>query len=146
MKLSIAFGKSWDIIWKVKGSLWVMWEVTPKCSFLIRFNSISGYLMLVSVDTCSVLWQTFSMSSCLFVCSFLCDNCWFLFCVSVLLSICSLLCDPNPDDPLVPDIARIYKTDKPKYNKLAKEWTTKYAQVWLWKALSNIVFCLGQEV
>lgn len=30
---------------------------------------------------------------------------------SVLLSICSLLCDPNPDDPLVPEIARIYKTD-----------------------------------
>merc|ERR1711972_1303421 len=29
----------------------------------------------------------------------------------VLLSICSLLCDPNPDDPLVPDIARLYKTD-----------------------------------
>ncbi|KAK3738055.1 hypothetical protein QZH41_012924 [Actinostola sp. cb2023] len=44
-----------------------------------------------------------------------------------LLSICSLLCDPNPDDPLVPDIARIYKTDKPKYNDLAKEWTKKYA-------------------
>uniref|UniRef100_A0ABA3IEZ4 Ubiquitin-conjugating enzyme E2D 1a n=1 Tax=Gadus morhua TaxID=8049 RepID=A0ABA3IEZ4_GADMO len=31
----------------------------------------------------------------------------------VLLSICSLLCDPNPDDPLVPDIAHIYKSDKP---------------------------------
>jgi len=45
----------------------------------------------------------------------------------VLLSICSLLCDPNPDDPLVPDIARIYKTDKPRYNELAKEWTKKYA-------------------
>eukprot|EP00731_Ephydatia_muelleri_P017932 Em0010g1030a len=45
----------------------------------------------------------------------------------VLLSICSLLCDPNPDDPLVPDIARIYKTDRPRYNELAKEWTRKYA-------------------
>ncbi|KAG7226551.1 hypothetical protein INR49_003708, partial [Caranx melampygus] len=43
----------------------------------------------------------------------------------VLLSICSLLCDPNPDDPLVPDIAHIYKNDKDKYNKLAKEWTQK---------------------
>uniref|UniRef100_A0A673I2F8 E2 ubiquitin-conjugating enzyme n=1 Tax=Sinocyclocheilus rhinocerous TaxID=307959 RepID=A0A673I2F8_9TELE len=32
----------------------------------------------------------------------------------VLLSICSLLCDPNPDDPLVPDIAHIYKSDKDK--------------------------------
>ncbi|ELW54035.1 CXXC-type zinc finger protein 5 [Tupaia chinensis] len=30
----------------------------------------------------------------------------------ILLSICSLLCDPNPDDPLVPEIARIYKTDR----------------------------------
>lgn len=32
--------------------------------------------------------------------------------LAVLLSICSLLCDPNPDDPLVPEIARIFKTDK----------------------------------
>ncbi|KAF5926645.1 hypothetical protein HPG69_001274, partial [Diceros bicornis minor] len=31
---------------------------------------------------------------------------------AILLSICSLLCDPNPDDPLVPEIARIYKTDR----------------------------------
>ncbi|CAK6965730.1 ubiquitin-conjugating enzyme E2 D3 isoform X3 [Scomber scombrus] len=45
----------------------------------------------------------------------------------VLLSICSLLCDPNPDDPLVPEIARIYKTDSQKYTKMAKEWTQKYA-------------------
>ncbi|XP_068195749.1 ubiquitin-conjugating enzyme E2-17 kDa-like isoform X1 [Antennarius striatus] len=47
----------------------------------------------------------------------------------VLLSICSLLCDPNPDDPLVPEIARMYKTDHEKYNKLAQEWTTKYAML-----------------
>uniref|UniRef100_A0A1I7S3W5 E2 ubiquitin-conjugating enzyme n=3 Tax=Bursaphelenchus TaxID=6324 RepID=A0A1I7S3W5_BURXY len=45
----------------------------------------------------------------------------------VLLSICSLLCDPNPDDPLVPEIARIYKTDRDRYNTLAREWTQKYA-------------------
>uniref|UniRef100_A0A915EBH0 UBC core domain-containing protein n=1 Tax=Ditylenchus dipsaci TaxID=166011 RepID=A0A915EBH0_9BILA len=45
----------------------------------------------------------------------------------VLLSICSLLCDPNPDDPLVPEIARIYKTDRERYNTLAREWTQKYA-------------------
>jgi len=48
----------------------------------------------------------------------------------VLLSICSLLCDPNPDDPLVPEIARIYKTDREKYNELAREWTRKYAMWW----------------
>ncbi|EGD79569.1 ubiquitin-conjugating enzyme H5b [Salpingoeca rosetta] len=45
----------------------------------------------------------------------------------VLLSICSLLTDPNPDDPLVPEIARLYKTDRAKYEKTAREWTTKYA-------------------
>ena len=45
----------------------------------------------------------------------------------VILSICSLLTDPNPDDPLVPEIARIYKTDIAKYNATAKEWTQKYA-------------------
>lgn len=45
----------------------------------------------------------------------------------VLLSICSLLNDPNPDDPLVPEIARVFKTNKPKYNTTAKEWVTRYA-------------------
>ena len=45
----------------------------------------------------------------------------------VLLSICSLLCDPNPDDPLVPEIARLFKTDVAKYNDCAREWTRKYA-------------------
>ena len=45
----------------------------------------------------------------------------------VVLSICSLLTDPNPDDPLVPEIARIYKSDRKKYEDTAKEWTRKYA-------------------
>ena len=45
----------------------------------------------------------------------------------VLLSICSLLCDPNPDDPLVPEIARLYKQDKDKYNRTAQLWTIQYA-------------------
>ena len=45
----------------------------------------------------------------------------------VLLSISSLLTDPNPDDPLVPDIANIYKTDKKKYADNAKDWTKKFA-------------------
>jgi len=45
----------------------------------------------------------------------------------VLLSISSLLTDANPDDPLVPEIAHIYKTDKPKYEATAREWTRKYA-------------------
>ncbi|KAH7731136.1 effete [Aphelenchoides avenae] len=45
----------------------------------------------------------------------------------VLLSICSLLCDPNPDDPLMPEIARQYKTDRQGYNATAREWTHTYA-------------------
>ena len=45
----------------------------------------------------------------------------------VLLSICSLLTDPNPDDPLVPEIAHIYKGDRSRYEETAREWTRKYA-------------------
>jgi ubiquitin-conjugating enzyme E2 D/E len=45
----------------------------------------------------------------------------------VLLSISSLLCDPNPDDPLVPDIALLFKNDLKKYNEKAKEWTKNFA-------------------
>ena len=45
----------------------------------------------------------------------------------VLLSICSLLTDPNPDDPLVPDIARLYKTNKKEYQRRARMNTLRYA-------------------
>ena len=45
----------------------------------------------------------------------------------VLLSICSLLTDPNPDDPLVPEIASLYTTNREKYDSIAREWTNKYA-------------------
>ncbi len=45
----------------------------------------------------------------------------------VLLSISSLLTDPEPNDPLVPDIARQYKTNKTAYTQAATDWTKKYA-------------------
>eukprot|EP01057_Protomagalhaensia_wolfi_P000475 Protomagalhaensia_wolfi_Nauph_80__474@NODE_1266_length_1622_cov_948_591282_g975_i0_p2_GENE_NODE_1266_length_1622_cov_948_591282_g975_i0NODE_1266_length_1622_cov_948_591282_g975_i0_p2_ORF_typecomplete_len148_score24_74UQ_con/PF00179_26/4_2e57ProkE2_B/PF14461_6/1_2e08RWD/PF05773_22/0_016UEV/PF05743_13/0_03_NODE_1266_length_1622_cov_948_591282_g975_i010381481 len=45
----------------------------------------------------------------------------------VLLSISSLLTDANPDDPLVPEIAALYKKDKDKHDQMAREWTRKYA-------------------
>ncbi|XP_058128541.1 ubiquitin-conjugating enzyme E2-17 kDa-like [Anopheles ziemanni] len=45
----------------------------------------------------------------------------------VLLSICSMLCDPNPDDPLVPEIAKVYKTNREQYNNRARMWTKRYA-------------------
>lgn len=48
----------------------------------------------------------------------------------MLLSICSLLTDPNPDDPLVPEIAHMYKTDRAKYEATSRSWTQKYAMGW----------------
>ena len=45
----------------------------------------------------------------------------------VLLSIASLMNDPNPDDPLVPDIATLYKTNKAQYEHEARAWTLRYA-------------------
>ena len=45
----------------------------------------------------------------------------------VLLSISSLLTEPNPDDPLVGNIANLYKTDIEAYTKNAREWTRTYA-------------------
>ena len=47
----------------------------------------------------------------------------------ILLSICSLLTDPNPDDPLVPSIAELYKTNIDEFNIKAKEWTQTYALI-----------------
>jgi len=44
-----------------------------------------------------------------------------------LLSISSLLTDPNPDDPLVANIAHTYKNNRLKYNEEARLWTNKYA-------------------
>ncbi len=37
------------------------------------------------------------------------------------------MCDPNPDDPLMPEIANLYKFDKNKYNEIARDWTNKYS-------------------
>lgn len=45
----------------------------------------------------------------------------------ILLSICSLLSDPNPDDPLVSEIAKIYKNNIAKFNETARRWTVEYA-------------------
>ena len=59
---------------------------------------------------------------------------WLKRVILVLLSICSMLTDPNPDDPLVPEIAHVYKTDRPRYEATAREWTRKYA---IWSAISQ---------
>ena len=45
----------------------------------------------------------------------------------VVLSISSLLTDCNPDDPLVPEIARLYKNDKELYDSTVKSWVRRFA-------------------
>jgi ubiquitin-conjugating enzyme E2 D/E len=45
----------------------------------------------------------------------------------VLLSLLALMDQPNPDDPLVPDIARQMKNKRDEYIATAKSWTLMYA-------------------
>jgi ubiquitin-conjugating enzyme E2 D/E len=45
----------------------------------------------------------------------------------VLLSISSLLTDANPNDPLVPDIAHLYTTNRAEFDRVAREWTLRHA-------------------
>lgn len=45
----------------------------------------------------------------------------------VLLSICSLLSDANPFDPLVGNIAQQFLNDRKEHDKMAREWTERYA-------------------
>jgi len=61
----------------------------------------------------------------------------------VLLSLVSLLTDPNPDDPLVPEIAKTFKNDRNKYNETARMYTEKYAKKQSWNRGSPVCFRLG---
>jgi len=47
----------------------------------------------------------------------------------VLISIMSLLLDPNEKDPLNREAAEKYINDRTEYNRLAQEWTRRYASV-----------------
>jgi len=45
----------------------------------------------------------------------------------VLISIVSLLLDPNPKDPLNREAADKFLNNKAEYNRIAQEWTKRYA-------------------
>jgi ubiquitin-conjugating enzyme E2 D/E len=47
--------------------------------------------------------------------------------VSVVTSISSFLDSPNPDDPLFPEAANLYKKNRKDYNAKVKEFVDKYA-------------------
>ena len=44
-----------------------------------------------------------------------------------LLSICSLMDDPNPNDPLMPEIAHLFVKDRAKHDANAREYTLAHA-------------------
>ncbi|MHB1952557.1 MAG: ubiquitin-conjugating enzyme E2 [Sulfobacillus sp.] len=47
----------------------------------------------------------------------------------MLLSICSLLTDPNPNDPLDPEVALVYRENRQVFEETARLWTRKYAMI-----------------
>lgn len=49
----------------------------------------------------------------------------------VLRSICSILIDPDLDDSIMPEIAHLYRTDRPRYEATAKQWTRKWVSALL---------------
>ncbi|OXB71524.1 UNVERIFIED_CONTAM: hypothetical protein H355_011476 [Colinus virginianus] len=63
----------------------------------------------------------FCVSPCIFVVSVLTLD-RFLVCLRVCV------CVMDADDPLVPEIAHVYKSDRMRYDQTAREWSQKYAQ------------------
>ena len=45
----------------------------------------------------------------------------------VLEALKAMLTDPNPENPLEPEAAALFKDDRTKYNETAKKWTKDYA-------------------
>ena len=77
-----------------------------KCTFITRIyhpniNS-EGFISLV------ILWDQWRPA---------------LNITKVLSTIRSLLKNPNPNDPLVPDIAYLFIDDRAKFDEIAKQWT-----------------------
>lgn len=45
----------------------------------------------------------------------------------VLSAIRNIMIEPNTDDPLVPRVAKIYRQNRKQHDKIAREWSVKYA-------------------
>ena len=45
----------------------------------------------------------------------------------LMQSIISILVDPQTENPLKPEVAQEFNTDRPKFDATAKEWTNKFA-------------------
>lgn len=64
------------------------------------------------------------------VCMDILDKAWSpaLTVTTVLLSFVSLLGNPNPEDPLNPEAAKLYREHKARYLDQAQQWTRIYAR------------------
>ena len=47
---------------------------------------------------------------------------------TALLSLQALMCSPEPGDPQDAEVAKMYTSDRKKFEKTAKFWTESYAQ------------------
>lgn len=47
---------------------------------------------------------------------------------TALLSLQALMCSPEPGDPQDAEVAKMYKTDRKKFEETAKFWTDSYAK------------------
>jgi ubiquitin-conjugating enzyme (huntingtin interacting protein 2) len=47
---------------------------------------------------------------------------------TALLSLQALLCSPEPGDPQDAQVAKMYKTDRPEFDRTAKFWTESFAK------------------
>jgi ubiquitin-protein ligase len=43
-----------------------------------------------------------------------------------MLSLSALLCEPNPDDPLVREIAMQWKKNRQEHDRIAAQWTKEF--------------------
>ena len=99
-------GMSWTFEWIFTN----LFQITPlshqRSPSPLRFIIPTSTLTDQSVSTSSGEWHT--DNTIIVLTSHYPRSQWSpaLTISKVLLSICSLLCDPNPDDPLVPEIAR----------------------------------------
>jgi len=57
----------------------------------------------------------------------------------VILAVIDLMEHPNPDNPLIADIAQLFKENKKKFEKTAAEWTKKVSMVFSRYVLSPLL-------
>jgi len=46
----------------------------------------------------------------------------------IILSLHTLFTDPNPSNPLVPEVAKLYSQDRPAFEAKVREWVKEYGE------------------